>query len=449
MSRILLHVGMSLRLHFRNRLAVIYGHLFPVLFVIAFWILYRGDGHELSRHFGQLLVLAVLAGTCFGLPTTLVAERERGVWRRYRLAPASTAGLLGSAVAARVVLLITAAIVQWTTARALGMPAVNDVATLVFAFTAVAFAFIGVGLVMAMLAPNVLSVQALGQCVFLPMLIVGGVAVPLTVLPDWMQRAAVFMPGMHAVNALQAGVLGTPLNRSDLAALVTTGLAAWLAAGLMFRWNPGQAPRIRRVISGLAVVAVSWCVIGFASEPRAAGGRHGGEATVSEVMAVVPPVKAAPWRALRAEDLPPADMKLPSDDGVVTPFAAPDEPVDDYVVDRLKSVGRHFIRWQPAYVADPVQRVRNCISAVVLADIGQSPVERHLPPWMLEQLLRQFRPMELRQILGWIVLHPDEGTVLTELDMLGLPEAATDDEPEIRRRLSIYAMKLMARIPES
>ena len=83
----------------------------------------------------------------------------------------------------------------------------------------------------------------------------------------------------------------------------------------------------------------------------------------------------------------------------------------------------------------------------VLADIGQSPVERQLPPWMLEQLMRQFRPLELRQLLGWIVLHPDEGTVLTELDTLGLPEAATDDEQEIRRRMKIYALKLMARIP--
>ena len=47
------------------------------------------------------------------------------------------------------------------------------------AFTFVTFAFVGMGLVIATLADNVPAVQALGQCIFLPMLIIGGVAVPL------------------------------------------------------------------------------------------------------------------------------------------------------------------------------------------------------------------------------------------------------------------------------
>ena len=36
---------------------------------------------------GELLTVTALGGACFGLPTTMVSERERGVWRRYRLAP--------------------------------------------------------------------------------------------------------------------------------------------------------------------------------------------------------------------------------------------------------------------------------------------------------------------------------------------------------------------------
>jgi hypothetical protein len=31
----------TLRLHFRNRMALIYGYLFPTIFLIAFWVLYR------------------------------------------------------------------------------------------------------------------------------------------------------------------------------------------------------------------------------------------------------------------------------------------------------------------------------------------------------------------------------------------------------------------------
>ena len=44
------HVGMSLRLHFRNKMALLYGYLFPLIFLAAFWVLYRYDKVPLLRH---------------------------------------------------------------------------------------------------------------------------------------------------------------------------------------------------------------------------------------------------------------------------------------------------------------------------------------------------------------------------------------------------------------
>ena len=61
---------------------------FPLIFLFAFWALYRDDPVPLVLHLGQLVTITVLGGACFGLPTTIVSERERGVWRRYRLTPA-------------------------------------------------------------------------------------------------------------------------------------------------------------------------------------------------------------------------------------------------------------------------------------------------------------------------------------------------------------------------
>src|SRR5690606_17103657 len=113
-------------------------------------------------------------------PTTLVSERERGVWRRYRLTPVPGWVLVTSAALARYVLILTAGLLQLVAARALGMSAPAAWLDLWIVFSLVAFAFIALGLVIAALADNVPAVQALGQCLFLPMLIVGGVAVPLT-----------------------------------------------------------------------------------------------------------------------------------------------------------------------------------------------------------------------------------------------------------------------------
>jgi len=42
-------------------------------------------------------VLHVVVARCFGMPTAMVADRERGVWRRFRLLPAATGSLVKSA----------------------------------------------------------------------------------------------------------------------------------------------------------------------------------------------------------------------------------------------------------------------------------------------------------------------------------------------------------------
>ena len=191
----LLQLAMALRLHFRNKLAFIYSYVFPTLFLLAFWVLYRYDQVPLARHIGELLTVTALGGACFGLPTSLVSERERGVWRRYRLAPVRTGQIVASTLVARYALLVLAAVLQLTLAMALGMPLPRHPVELWLAFTAVAIAFLGLGMVIAMLANTVPAVQALGQCIFLPMLIIGGVAVPLASLPPWAQRRGVVLSG--------------------------------------------------------------------------------------------------------------------------------------------------------------------------------------------------------------------------------------------------------------
>jgi ABC-2 type transporter len=260
----------NLRLHFRNKMAMIYSYLFPTIFLIAFWTLYRYDQIPLIRHVGEFLTISVLGGACFGLPTTMVSERERGVWRRYRLAPVSTGTLVVSTALARYVLLVIAGVVQLMLAMALGMPLPHHPLQLWMAFTFVAFAFIGVGLVIAMLADNVPAVQALGQCIFLPMLIIGGVAVPLESLPAWAEHLSAFLPGRYAVDAIQACANGPGLTAADfsVAALVAIGAAGCLAGAKLFRWDREQRFAAQPGKAWVAVALAAWFGVGIAAVSR-------------------------------------------------------------------------------------------------------------------------------------------------------------------------------------
>src|SRR3954452_1429290 len=270
MDAVIQQTSVSLRLHYRNKMALLYSYLFPLVFLLAFYVLYRHERVVLARHMGELLTVSVLGGACFGLPTTMVSERERGVWRRYRLAPISTALLVLSVIVARYLILITAGLLQIAVALAIGMPWPQHPFDLWIVFTFVSFAFIGLGLVMAMMADHVPAVQALGQCIFLPMLIIGGIAVPLASLPDWAQHLSQFFPGRYAVQALQACVAGPGLGtiRFDLLALLIIGTGGTIAGAKMFRWDAQQRFARRSGKAWISVAILAWVIVGGLSEYR-------------------------------------------------------------------------------------------------------------------------------------------------------------------------------------
>jgi ABC-2 type transport system permease protein len=451
MSAVFALTALSLKLNFRNRMAILYGYLFPLVFLIAFWALYRNDPVPLALHIGQLLTITVLGGACFGLPTTIVAERERGVWRRYRLLPARPWVFIASVLAARLVLLVTAALLQLALGFAFGMPWPAHVGALAAAFLFTAFAFMGLGMTIAMLVDNVPAVQALGQCIFLPMLILGGVAVQLESLPLWVQHVSVFFPGRYAVEVLQRSFTGTGLGGSgfDLLALALIGFAGAIAAAGMFRWDRSFSPNR----AWLAVAFGMWLVVGAAAEWR-------GQVAVSGLADTQPvgtprdyaPLakpSAADWHAVTEADFDTiAFDRLPADQGIVAPVSRSDAVPDPAIVPLLDQIRDGLPGWAPGNVPDPVQRTRNLLAVAAVPDILEmEQVERFVPRLVFARLQAVIRPQDLPKILYWIAMHPDAGDdgAIHQLGVLGLPDVSGATRP-VHARIMIYAFKLLGRV---
>ncbi len=478
MSAFTQHLGISVRLHLRNKMALLYGYLFPLIFLAAFAVLYRYDKVPLLRHFGELLTVSVLGGACFGLPTTLVSERERGVWRRYRLAPLPAGTLLLSTVVARYLLIVSAGLLQLGAALALGMTFPEHPLGLWVAFTAVSLAFIGLGLVIAAVADNVPAVQALGQCIFLPMLIIGGVAVQLSSLPSWAQHVSAFFPGRYAVEALQACVNGAGLSgaRFSLLALVLTGAAGCFAGGKLFRWDAQQRFAMRTGKAWVLPVLLVWLAVGGLAEWR---GRIAvaADAPEPEPKIVVPPVKVAvevklavepaktppptpapvvtppppppkpkaPWELLTPKDTAGLDYRVPPDNGVVSPVASEDEEVDDDMKAQLDAIREGLRSWPQASTADDVQNVRYLLCVAGVPDAIQMPVERYIPRVVFDYLTDKYSKEKLTKMLTWIVLHPEDGAIVDNISELGV-NGTVGDPTLVRERSYLYALKLLLRL---
>ncbi|HXQ80604.1 MAG TPA: ABC transporter permease [Opitutaceae bacterium] len=425
------HFSLTLRLNFRSRQAILYGYLVPVLFLVAFGGIFRGDTPPLRHEMGMLLTIGVLGGACFGLPTALVSERERGLWRRYRLLPASTGSLLAATLLARLVLLASAALMQIVLARLIyGTPLPVNPAQELAAFLLVAFSFLGLGLLVAALADDVPAVQALGQCLFLPMIMLGGVGVPLAVLPAWAQEAAGFMPGRYAVEALQRGFSdprGLHGAGFSLSALAVIGAAAGAAGARLFRWDAGRHTS-RPAIAWVLAALLAWAAVGAAASmtgrlaPAGPGDDTYGSITEAQI------------EGITYDD-------LPGDNEFATRLAP---PLAGAGAEAMSGFAAALRAWAPGRDGDPAQCVRNLLSVASSADVTANTREAEIARVVFDLIRERYARGPLVRILAWIILHPDEGGVVARAPELGLERYPP--ESIIRERNALYAKKLMGRI---
>jgi ABC-2 type transport system permease protein len=434
------HLLFTLKLNFRSRQAIIYGYLVPVFFLIAFGALFRWTKPPLLAQMGELLTISALGGSCFGMPTGMVSDRERGVWRRYRLLPASTAGLVISTMVARFVLVASAGLLQIGLARWwYGTDFPLHPFQLLIAFLFVAFSFEAMGLVIAAAADNVPAVQALGMAIFLPMIMIGGVGVPLANLPNWAQKVAGFLPGRYAVEALQP-CFDQPSGLSHAAfaliALLVIGIAGCIAGGRLFRWDANQ--QFRSSARGWVLIAVaSWVAVGLTASATG----H------------LKPVKIAsthpigdPWMTITQTQIDSIRFDgMPPDDGVVNPVSPAGfvSPIPEEK-QRLDQIRQQLDAWAPGHTTNDGQTVRNLLAAASVADIAQDPSEGPIARLVFDRLTADFDHDELIHILAWIHLVPSTDPVITDAPDLDIHGPV--DPSMVRDRSEIYALKLLGRL---
>jgi hypothetical protein len=489
MNGLLHHLALTLRLNFRSKQAIVYGYVVPIFFLIAFGSVFRSTKPPLVREMGQLLTITVLGGACFGMPTAMVAERERGVWRRYRLLPTAIGGIILSAMVGRFLIVLSAAVLQIGLARAIyGTYLPSHPLGLLVSFTFVCFSFLGLGLVIAMLADSVPAVQALGQSIFLPMIMIGGVGVPLRVLPAWAQKVAGFFPGRYAVETLQACIdpngPGLAGGKFGLLALTVIGLAACVVGAKLFRWDVGQ--RVAAPAKAWVVVAlVAWAAVGFVADrtgrlkpvtdrqggalasvlsggsstqagsasttpPSASTGSSDTQPTTMAAASPEQPIKitqAEPWESVTDADIKGIKYDdVPDDNGTEVPLAADLESLDDDGKKRMEDFAEHLAQSPQDKVTDLSQRVRGLISICTVTDFLQDQHEAQIPFIVFEHLRNSAEKDKLIKATAYVILHPDEGTVTTKVADMGLGLETEVDETLCRERTTLYAKKLLYRL---
>ncbi len=425
------HFLAVLLLNLRSPQSLAYGYAVPVFFLLAFASVFRAGEPPLQDQVGQLVTITILGGACFGLPTALVAERDRGVWRRYRLLPVPPVLLLLSTLLARIVIVFSAVLLQLTLARsALGTPWPTSPSFALPVFFLVTLAFLGIGLLVAALARDVPAVQALGQCLFLPMIMIGGVGVPLAALPDWAQVASGFMPGRYAVELLQHTVTPAPPETLlfPILALAAIGVVSLVAGAACFRWDNDDRlpPRARATIAGALLL---WVVVGGVA---AATGRLAPTADLS-----------GPEQITEDQIAGITYTELTGDNELVTRLAPPFSTIEERF--RVLPLSDQIRQWPRASASLPAsERLGALLSLAAMADIHADIREADIGRIVYDQLREAQPHAELRRLLAWFILDARAGTILTVAPEFGFKREL---KPEaVRQRAVWYAQKYLGRL---
>jgi ABC-2 type transport system permease protein len=232
----------NVRVTLRNPVWVLMGIFQPVLYLLLFAPLLDAlsnapgfpAGGGLAVFTPAAMVMIGLFGAVFG-GYGLIAQLRAGEIERLRVTPTSRLALLMGSVLRDVVQVLVQAVLMVVIALLLGLDLKN------VAGVGIALAMLGLmGLLLASCSHALAltlkdenSFSSTFQFFLLPLMLLSGILLPLSLAPDWLRTIAAFNPlayVMDAVRALFAGRLGDVAVLQGFFVLIPlTALALWWA----------------------------------------------------------------------------------------------------------------------------------------------------------------------------------------------------------------------------
>jgi ABC-2 type transport system permease protein len=186
--------------------------------------------------FPQAVIWGVL-GAAMSFGVSLSNERGSGTLMRLFVSPMTRPQVLaGKAVACFITIVAVCVLIMAMGAAAFGVRPVN-VPLLALAILCIAFAFVGVMMVLAVIGKSAGGAGGLGRAVMLVLAMVGGGSIPLQFMPGWMRTASGVSPFKWAVQALDGAVwrnLTLQEMALPLSVLIVVGVVGFLVGSRLF-----------------------------------------------------------------------------------------------------------------------------------------------------------------------------------------------------------------------
>ncbi len=189
---------------------------------------------------------------------------EASIFRSYKINGVPAISILGIPALTTILHMIVVAVIITATAPLFfdAPTPINWPAFILF-FLLAAFAHAGLGMLISVISSSTRAVTLWSQLIFLPSMLIGGLMLPYSILPDALSKVGLLLPATHAMNTFQ-GLAQNQATAFDplwsVIILLAGGILSLGLANYLFSWasrNP-----TRRGHPALALLALIPYVIG-------------------------------------------------------------------------------------------------------------------------------------------------------------------------------------------
>lgn len=266
MTAFLHHFAFEFKTGLRNSSMLFMNYLFPLgVYAILGLVMTQVNPTFVETMLPAMLLFVIMGGTILGLPSPLVETRNAGIYRSYKINGVPAASIITIPVLTTAFhALIVATLVTLTAGPFFdGVPPAHWLPFIGIAVL-IAFTFSATGALIGVVSADSRVTTLLSQLIFLPSMLIGGMMMPLSILPESVQQFAGLLPSAHAMQALEGLAYGreTAFNpTTSLLILASSGLLAFGLAIYLFNWDSRN--QTRRGHPLMALLALVPYVIGL------------------------------------------------------------------------------------------------------------------------------------------------------------------------------------------
>lgn len=259
MRAIVNHIGFEFKSVIRDKSLLLMNYLFPLTFYLMMAMIMPAINPEFPKNMIQsMIVFTVIVSTLLGMPDPIVASKEKGIYRSYKIYGVPLKSVLFIPVFTTVIhITIVSTIIYMTSVAFFDGVQPNNIFWFFGIYILALFALTGLGLLIGVCSPNSRVTVLLAQSIFLPSMLIGGVVMPIEMLPESIQRVSKILPTTHLMSLFRVKTTsqGIQFNvAGSITVLLIGGLISYILSAYLFTWDPRENRKKRSLLGLVALL---------------------------------------------------------------------------------------------------------------------------------------------------------------------------------------------------